>query len=166
MRRKGPAGVRSSLRILAAALGSAALFVSLAAAVTDAPRLTGATPPTLPTEAPPLADPITDDVRRMRAYPEQPPVIPHSIEGYQLTLNANRCLDCHRRQFVEGSGAPMISITHFMTREGQMLADVAPRRYFCTACHVQQTDAEPLVENEFRDMLDVGPGTVEETAEE
>ena len=97
----------------------------------------------------------------MRAYPEQPPVIPHAIEGNQLTLNANRCLDCHRRQFVEGSGAPMISITHFMTREGQMLADVAPRRYFCTTCHVPQTDAEPLVENEFRDMLDVGPGTVD-----
>jgi cytochrome c-type protein NapB len=49
-----------------------------------------------------------------------------------------------------------------MTREGQMLADIAPRRYFCTACHVQQTDADPLVENEFRDMLEVGPGTVEE----
>ena len=26
----------------------------------------------------------------------------------------------------------MISVTHFMDRDGQMLADVAPRRYFCT----------------------------------
>ena len=153
--------MRSAAKLLVAALGSALVFSSLAAALTNVPRLTGSTPPMGTTETPPLDRPITDDVRRMRAYPEQPPVIPHAIEGYQLTLNANRCLDCHRRQFVEGSGAPMISITHFMTREGQMLADVAPRRYFCTTCHVPQTDAEPLVENEFRDMLDVGPGTVD-----
>jgi cytochrome c-type protein NapB len=149
-------------RIVLAAVASSSLFVPLAWALTDVPRLTGPTPPMGAVETPPLDRPVTDDVRRMRAYPEQPPVIPHAIEGYQLTLNANRCLDCHKRQFVEGSGAPMISITHFMTREGQMLADVAPRRYFCTACHVQQTDADPLIENEFRDMLDVGPGTVEE----
>jgi cytochrome c-type protein NapB len=155
--RLSPAG-----RLVLAAFGSSVIFSSLAAALTDVPRLTGPNPPMGTTATPPLDQPITDDVRRMRAYPEQPPVIPHAIEGYQLTLNANRCLDCHRRQFVEGSGAPMISITHFMTREGQMLADVAPRRYFCTACHVQQADAEPLIENEFRDMLDVGPGTVEE----
>ena len=50
----------------------------------------------------------------------------------------------------------MISITHFMTREGQMLADVSPRRYFCTACHVPQADVAPLVENDFVDMIDLG----------
>ena len=51
----------------------------------------------------------------------------------------------------------MISITHFMDRDGQVLADVTPRRYFCTECHVQQTDARPLVPNTFKDMLLVGP---------
>jgi cytochrome c-type protein NapB len=162
MRRQDRPRLTPTAKLAGGALASSLLFASLAAAITDAPRLTGPRPPTAEQEAPPLARPITDDVRRMRAYPEQPPVIPHSIEGYQLSLSANRCLDCHRRQFVEGSGAPMISITHFMTREGQMLADVAPRRYFCTACHVQQTDAQPLVDNEFRDMLDTGPGKVEE----
>ena len=99
------------------------------------------------------ARPIVDDKRVMRNYPEQPPIIPHSIENYQLTLKTNRCLECHRRQFTEGSGAPMISVTHFMDRNGQILADVTPRRYFCTACHVQQTDARPLVPNTFTDML-------------
>ena len=107
--------------------------------------------------APPLAGRITDDVRRMRTYPEQPPVIPHSIEGYQLTLNTNRCLTATSASSRKGSGAPMISVTHFMDREGQMLADVSPRRYFCTACHVPQTDAQPLVPNTFHDMTaDVG----------
>ena len=42
-------------------------------------------------------------------------------------------------------------------RNGQVLADVTPRRYFCTACHVQQTDAQPLVPSTFKDMLLVGP---------
>ena len=130
---------------------------ALAQTTRDAPRLTGNTPPTTPVAAPPVPRDITDDVRRARNYPEQPPVIPHSIDNYQLTLKTNRCLDCHRRQFTEGSGAPMISVTHFMDRDGQVLADVTPRRYFCTACHVQQTDAQPLVPSTFKDMLLVGP---------
>lgn len=120
------------------------------------PRLTGAAPPMGEVRAPPLDRPIVDDVRRMRNYPEQPPIIPHAIDGYQLTLNTNRCMDCHKREFTEGSGAPMISVTHFQDRDGQVLSDVTPRRYFCTACHVQQTDARPLVPNLFQDANDIG----------
>ncbi|WP_103875789.1 nitrate reductase cytochrome c-type subunit [Bosea lathyri] len=120
------------------------------------PRVTGNAQPMELERVPALGRPIVDDVRRMRNYPEQPPVIPHSIDGYQLTLNTNRCMDCHRREFTEGSGAPMISITHFQDRDGQVLSDVTPRRYFCTACHVQQTDVQPLVPNRFQDAKDVG----------
>src|SRR5262245_3857774 len=101
---------------------------------------------------------VTDDVRRMRAYPEQPPTIPHSIDGYQLSVNTNRCMSCHKREYTQGSGAPMISITHYMTREGQMLADVSPRRYFCTACHVPQADIPPLVRNTSVDLSQLGVG--------
>ena len=32
-----------------------------------------------------------------RNYPEQPPVIPHSIDGYQIDINVNKCLSCHAR---------------------------------------------------------------------
>ena len=141
-------------------LGRAALAAAAYAA--DAPRLTGTTPPVETTPAPPLARDVNLEGRRaMRNYPEQPPVIPHAIQDYQLTLATNRCLTCHRRQYVEASGAPMISVTHYMDRDGQMLADVAPRRYFCTQCHVPQTDAQPLVENTFTDMneLVVTPGS-------
>lgn len=156
---------RSRLSALRFAFGGAAVSAALILTVGAisaqntpqiVPRVTGGAQPMQEIPAPPLARPITDDMRKMRNYPEQPPVIPHSIEGYQLTLRANRCLDCHRRQFTEGSGAPMISITHFMDRDGQVLADVTPRRYFCTACHVQQTDAKPLVPNHFEDMLLIG----------
>jgi nitrate reductase cytochrome c-type subunit len=95
---------------------------------------------------------VTDDVRRKRNYPDQPPLIPHSIEGYALDLNANKCLSCHSRKFTEQSQAPMISVTHYQDRDGNTLGGVAPRRYSCLSCHVTQTGAQPLVPNKFIDM--------------
>ena len=160
MRGQDRPGLKAAHRLAFLAAACSGLMVlavgAYSADLTIVPRLTGAADPMSEVQTPPLARPVTDDVRRMRNYPEQPPVIPHSIEGYQLTLNANRCLDCHKREFTEGSGAPMISVTHFMDREGQVLADVTPRRYFCTECHVQQTDAAPLVPNTFQDMNQIG----------
>jgi nitrate reductase (cytochrome), electron transfer subunit len=105
-------------------------------------------------EARPLPMPRTEnfDVRRKRAYPDQPPTIPHAIDGYQVDKNANRCLLCHSRANAENFQAPMVSVTHFLDRDGQVLAAVSPRRYFCTQCHVVQTDAKPLVPSSFRDV--------------
>jgi cytochrome c-type protein NapB len=147
-------GLRTA--IAGALVGGALVFACGAIYAQSAPkivpRLTGDASPMTNEPASPFARPVTDDKRMMRNYPEQPPVIPHSIDNYQLTLRTNRCLDCHRRQYTEASGAPMISVTHFMDRDGQVLADVTPRRYFCTACHVSQTDARPLVPNTFQDM--------------
>ncbi|CUX37093.1 nitrate reductase cytochrome c-type subunit [Agrobacterium radiobacter] len=138
----------ATLLVVAVATGAAAQMV---------PELSGPRGDAMRTEpAKPLPKWVIDDFRRMRAYPEQPPVIPHSIDGYQLSVNANRCLSCHKREFTQDSGAPMISVTHYMTREGQMLADVSPRRYFCTACHVPQADTRPLVPNTFQDMSEMG----------
>lgn len=143
-----------------AVVAIAALFFTVTAAIAQmaSQKLTGPEPPMEAMPADPLPKWVTDDLRLMRAYPEQPPVIPHSIEGYQLSVNTNRCLSCHKREFTQGSGAPMISVTHYMTREGQMLADVSPRRYFCTACHVPQADTQPLVKNDFVDMSELGVG--------
>ena len=69
-----------------------------------------------------------------------------------VRANANKCLSCHGRQFTTQSQAPMISITHFQDRAGQVLASVSPRRYFCTQCHVPQTEVELMVENRFEDI--------------
>ncbi|HEY7580646.1 MAG TPA: nitrate reductase cytochrome c-type subunit [Acetobacteraceae bacterium] len=140
-------------RAVAIALALCCAMAALAQQSVDAPRLVGNSPPTTPAPQPPVAHAVTDDVRHSRSYPEQPPVIPHAIEGYQITLHVNQCLTCHARQYIEGSGAPMISVTHYMDRDGQVLADVTPRRYFCNGCHVPQTDAKPLVANTFRDAL-------------
>jgi cytochrome c-type protein NapB len=161
MRSEDRPGVRLRAALAGALLSALLTFAAGAIYAQTAPkivpRITGAAQPMGDVPAPALARPITDDKRIMRNYPEQPPVIPHAIDGYQLTLRANRCLDCHRRQYTEGSGAPMISVTHFMDRDGQVLADVTPRRYFCTECHVQQTDAQPLVPNTFKDVLAAPP---------
>lgn len=90
--------------------------------------------------------------KEMRNYPEQPPVIPHSIDGYQIDLNSNKCLSCHARARTAESQAPMVSITHFMDRDGQFLASVSPRRFFCTECHVPQASVSPPVSNDFVDI--------------
>ncbi len=83
-------------------------------------------------------------------YVYQPPLIPHSIRGYELSTNANQCLSCHSFKRSVASGATRISVTHYETREGEVLADVSPRRYFCLQCHVVQADTEVLIENTFR----------------
>jgi cytochrome c-type protein NapB len=92
------------------------------------------------------------DMKRKRAYPMQPPTIPHKIDGYQIDTNSNKCLSCHSRKQSENSQAPMISVTHYQDREGNFLADVSPRRYFCEQCHVTQQDIEPKLDNEFVDI--------------
>ena len=92
------------------------------------------------------------DLRQVRNYPEQPPVIPHKTEDYQVDLRVNRCMTCHARTAVGDSQAPMVSITHFMDRDGQFLASISPRRYFCNQCHVSQREAQPQVGNTFVDV--------------
>lgn len=105
-------------------------------------------------EAKPIPIPkvIDEDVRSKRNYPMQPPLIPHDIRGYEVNLQVNKCMSCHARKRVEESQAPMISVTHYMDRDGNFLAEVSPRRYFCNQCHVNQTASKDTVVNEFKDM--------------
>lgn len=115
-------------------------------------RMRGPTPLDQTTQPPPIVNPDNSDVRRARNYAMQPPIVPHKIEGYQLDKNANRCMMCHARTRTEESQAPMISVTHFMDRDGNFLAELSPRRYFCLQCHVPQADLNPLVNNQFIDV--------------
>jgi len=99
-----------------------------------------------------IPKPIVDDKKVTRNYPMQPPIIPHNIRDYQVDLNVNTCLTCHSRQQVGVTQATMVSVTHYMDREGNFLANISPRRYFCTQCHVTQSDTKPPVPNTFIDM--------------
>ncbi len=95
---------------------------------------------------------IDTDIRAQRSYPMQPPTIPHDTRGYELNLRVNKCMSCHARTRTEESQAPMISVTHYMDRDGNFLAEISPRRYFCNQCHINQTAARPMIENTFEDM--------------
>ena len=107
---------------------------------------------------PPMARVENADIVRTRAYPMQPPTIPHAIDGYQIDKNSNRCMLCHARANASTFQAPPVSVTHYMDRDDQFLATISPRRYFCLQCHVAQTDAPTLVANGFRDIDSVLTG--------
>ena len=115
-------------------------------------NMRGPTPLAATVQPAPMVNPDNSDVRRVRNYAMQPPVIPHKIEGYQIDKNANRCMMCHARARTQESQAPMISVTHFMNRDGNFLAELSPRRYFCLQCHVPQAELRPLVGNNFKDV--------------
>lgn len=83
-------------------------------------------------------------------YVYQPPLVPHTIRNYEVSLNANKCLSCHSWKNAKEMNATKVSVTHYQNRDDQVLSDVSPRRYFCLQCHVPQADAKPLVENEFQ----------------
>ncbi len=82
----------------------------------------------------------------VRSYPQQPPLIPHTIVDYTITKGNNDCLMCHDWKS-ELPGATKIGVSHFVNRDGQALSSISPRRYFCTQCHVPQRDVNPLVSN-------------------
>ena len=129
---------------------------ALAAAVTQEKHdpLRGAVRINEGTRPPPLATAENKDVKRTRTYAMQPPTIPHAIDNYQIDRFANRCLMCHSRARAGETQATPISITHYTDRDGNFLADVEPRRYFCDTCHVVQMDIKPevAVPNTFEDV--------------
>ncbi len=84
-----------------------------------------------------------------RAYRQQPPLVPHRIDKYEIDLKVNQCLRCHDWPNNVREKAPKVSETHYQNRAGERLDFVAGTRWFCTQCHVPQADAQPLVENVF-----------------
>lgn len=102
-------------------------------------------------EAAPLDETFHPDEKRFaRNYRQQPPLIPHSIDQYQIDLKANRCLSCHDWTVAGERRAPTLSMTHYLDRDGNQLDTVAGTRWFCNQCHVPQLDAPELVQNTFQ----------------
>ena len=87
--------------------------------------------------------------RQVRNYRQQPPVIPHSMTQYQIDLRTNQCLSCHDWTNAGERGAPTLSMSHYLDRDGTQLDTVAGTRWFCTQCHVPQANAPELVGNTF-----------------
>lgn len=140
-----------------AAIAASILVVSISglAIAEGTATLRGGTPIPEEAAAPAFGKVENKDLRRTRNYPEQPPTIPHKVRDYEVTKNANKCMSCHSRRQTGESQAPMVSVTHFMDRDYQVLATISPRRYFCNQCHVVQQDVKAPVVNEFKDVEDV-----------
>jgi len=136
------------LRILLGLPMVVALVCAQAAPFVDAMR--GPAPITATTQPPRLGNQVNDDNRLQRNYSQQPPVIPHRIDGYQVDKNFNKCLDCHARERTALSQAIPVSATHYIDRNGKTLDRISTRRYFCQQCHVAQDPVQPLVGNAFK----------------
>jgi len=152
--------MKRAIAVFLLAIGSAGAWAQAPAPANGlANGLRGPTP--LDAESRPQLLPrtVNDDQRRARSFPAQPPVIPHQTDNYQVDLRFNKCMSCHGRDRVGESQAPMVSVTHYMDREGNMRQEISPRRYFCTQCHVSQADVRVPVKNEFADFYTVAPGS-------
>jgi cytochrome c-type protein NapB len=104
----------------------------------------------------PLVNAENDDKKRVRSYAMQPPTIPHKTDNYQVDRFANKCMTCHARTRAPETQATPISLTHYIDRDGEFLADVSPRRYFCDQCHVVQMQGQPPpVKSTFRDVDEI-----------
>ena len=131
-----------------AVLAGARWLRAQAAPFVDAMR--GPTPITDDDQPPRLGNAVNDDNRLQRNYSQQPPIIPHRIDGYQVDKNFNKCLDCHAREKTAFSQAVPVSATHYIDRNGKVLDHISTRRYFCKQCHVAQEPVQPLVGNGFQ----------------
>ncbi len=87
-----------------------------------------------------------------RSYKQQPPMIPHKIDKYRITIKNNGCMKCHDEKHYKKERAPLVSESHFIARDGTKLDHISSRRYFCTQCHAPQKNAQPLVKNEFEGL--------------
>jgi nitrate reductase cytochrome c-type subunit len=84
-----------------------------------------------------------------RLFPEAPPYAPHTVDDTRITVDQNQCVTCH----VDGSSfggniATEIPLSHYTDAlTGAVSAELDPRRYICTTCHVPQvTDPVPWAE--------------------
>jgi len=85
-----------------------------------------------------------------RTFAGQPPLIPHTVENFEITPKENACLECHIDTEFKGKKMPTLGKSHL----AQASAGAAPQlnmlRWQCDSCHVPQVDAKPLVSNDFK----------------
>jgi cytochrome c-type protein NapB len=136
------------IRIAAPALGLAALIAWAVAPAVDLVSERGA-PLDSPSSVPEKHKVEVVQGGFARAWATQPPMIPHAIEKYDISLRQNGCLKCHSTETAEREHTKPTPPSHFLDRDGNKLDHLSSRRYFCTQCHAPQVGGSPLVENTF-----------------
>lgn len=84
-----------------------------------------------------------------RTFRQQPPMVPHQVEKYQLDVKVNECLKCHDWKTAAKEKAPEMAESHYKDRDGNQYDAVYGGRWFCNTCHAPMTDAKPLIDNTF-----------------
>lgn len=64
-------------------------------------------------------------------YVNQSLMILYSVEGYQVTININCCLQCYGVESYRIIGVSCISFIYFMDSDGKVGVEVVLCRYFC-----------------------------------
>lgn len=93
-----------------------------------------------------------------RSFENAPPLIPHSLEDLlPITAENNICLSCHMPEFAADVNATAIPQSHLVDlrkevgEKGRDLGGaLAQARFECVQCHIEQSDAKPLVKNSFK----------------
>jgi cytochrome c-type protein NapB len=144
-----------TLSVLLAAI-SAALFSPLTGAETAGVQSLRtedvAAPDQAPEDKPYVGKTPGEQGKIARTYEQQPPLIPHKVDGYRIDFEKNRCLECHDATNYKKMDAPKIGKSHFTDFKGKVQKTVSRTRYVCSQCHVPQVDAPPLVENTFQSV--------------
>jgi len=82
-----------------------------------------------------------------RPYKGAPPLISHSLEGFQITRSSNDCLMCHSEgiEIQKGHIAARVPPSHYVNEyTGEQTKDrVIGLRYNCLQCHVPQSQEDP-----------------------
>ena len=79
-----------------------------------------------------------------------------------LTVESGKGVSRGRGEALPTCGGPgpglresrLKSVTPYMDRDGNFLAEVSPLRHFCAQCHVIQNDAKPLVASGEKTWID------------
>ena len=59
-----------------------------------------------------------DHAAAPRDFVQQPPLIPHSTKGYNITKNFNKCMDCHAWSRYEQTGATKVTCFEHLHKRG------------------------------------------------
>ncbi len=88
------------------------------------------------------AGPPGETTALLRSFKDAPPLVPHSVEDFDIDRSSNDCLECHMGGEDLGGGhvATKIPHSHFVNEYSgeQKAGQVTGMRYKCLQCHVPQ----------------------------
>ncbi|MCL2076439.1 MAG: nitrate reductase cytochrome c-type subunit [Betaproteobacteria bacterium] len=141
------------LALIPAAVLATTLLVGISKATEDGGLVTLRGAPVSAQEKAPTGDglkKVRDTNPTDLNFTDQPPLVSHAVDKYTITINANKCMDCHSLENYRKEKTTRVPTSHFVSADGKTLPNLSPRRYFCVQCHVPQVDAKPLVANTFQ----------------